>query len=63
MSIVIGNEELIDIKEFSKMVGLAVSTLKVKQRAKEIPAPLKLKARTLWKKSEIEEYINKKEAE
>jgi predicted DNA-binding transcriptional regulator AlpA len=47
----------IDSEEVAKKLGIAAITLQVKTRAKEIPLPIKLKTRILWKKSEIEAYL------
>jgi predicted DNA-binding transcriptional regulator AlpA len=49
--------EYLSLEEVAQELGIAGSTLKVKIRAKEVPLPIKLKARVLWKKSEIEEYL------
>jgi predicted DNA-binding transcriptional regulator AlpA len=53
----------IDSEEVAKMLGIAAITLQVKTRAKEIPLPIKLKTRILWKKSDIEAYLKKKKEE
>ena len=60
MDIIIDKEEFIDSEEVAKMLDIALSTLKVKVRAKEIPLPIKLKTYTFWHKTEIEEYLAKK---
>ena len=57
MDIIIDKEEFIDSEEVAKMLDIALSTLKVKVRAKEIPLPIKLKTYTFWRKSDIESYI------
>lgn len=63
MEVTINKEDFIDSEEVANLMGIALSTLQVKVRAKEMPLPIKLKTRTFWKRSEIEEYIakNKKE--
>lgn len=57
MKITIDNEGFIDAEEVARRLNIAVSTLQVKQRAKEIPLPIKLKTYTFWRESEIEEYL------
>ena len=61
MDIIIDKEEFIDSEEVAKMLDIALSTLKVKVRAKEIPLPIKLKTYTFWRKTEIEAYIKNKQ--
>ena len=50
-----------DSEDVAKQLKIALSTLKVKVRAKEVPLPIKLKTRVLWKKTDIEDYLEKEE--
>lgn len=59
MEVTINKEDFIDSEEVANLLGIALSTLQVKVRAKEIPLPIKLKTYTFWKRSEIEDYIAK----
>ncbi len=59
MDIIINKEEFIDSEEVAQKLGIALSTLKVKVRAREIPLPVKLKTYTFWKRAEIDEFIAK----
>lgn len=59
MNVVIDNEEFIDSEEVASRLKIALSTLKVKVRANEVPLPIKLKTYTFWRLSEIEEYLEK----
>jgi len=63
MKVTINEKKFIDSEEVANLLGIALSTLKVKVRAKEMPLPIKLKTRTFWKCSEIEEYIAKQKKE
>jgi predicted DNA-binding transcriptional regulator AlpA len=57
--IIIDGIEYLDLKEASSAIGVAEITLRTRVRAKEAPKPIKLKAVTYWKKSEIDEYLEK----
>lgn len=57
MSVLIENTEYLYKEEVAKKLGIAEPTLIVKIRAKEIPLPLKLRSKNLWKKSDIESYL------
>ena len=57
MNIIIDNEKFIDSEEVADRLDIALSTLKVKVRAKEIPLPIKLKTYTFWRESDIETYL------
>lgn len=63
MNITINKEDFIDSEEVAKLLGIALSTLQVKVRAKEIPLPIKLKTYTFWRKSDIEDYLRLQKAE
>ena len=60
MKIVIDGNNYIDLPEVARKLGIAESTLKVQVRAKEVPAPTKLKTYTFWKEKEIEAYLEAK---
>lgn len=60
MKIILEDEEFIDSEEVARQLKIALPTLKVRVRAKEVPLPIKLKTRVFWKKSEIDEYLRNK---
>ena len=57
--IIIDNNEYLDAEEVANIMDIAEITLRVRVRAKEAPKPIKLKTITYWKKSEIDEYLEK----
>lgn len=57
MSIVIEKNEYLYKDEVAKELKIAEPTLTVKIRAKEVPLPIKLKSKNIWKKSDIEKYL------
>lgn len=59
MSIFIENTEYLYAEEVAKKLGIAETTLKVRVRAKEMPLPIDLKSKNIWKLSDIDDYINK----
>jgi predicted DNA-binding transcriptional regulator AlpA len=59
MEIYIEGDTYLDSEEVAKKLGIAEITLQVRTRAKEIPLPIKLKSRIWWKKSQIDEYLEK----
>jgi predicted DNA-binding transcriptional regulator AlpA len=62
-SIIINGTEYLLLPDVSKMVGLKQSTLHEKMRYDRFPKPLKIDIRSVWKKSEIEEYMEKNRKE
>ena len=61
MKIILDGEALIDSEEVAKQLKIALPTLKIRIRAKEIPLPIKLKTRVFWKEANIREYLKNKE--
>ena len=70
MKFIVDDEEYVDLEEVVKMTGLSQANLYIKMRYKEFPQSKKkqvelkfLRKRALWKKSEIEEYIERTKKE
>ena len=63
MSILLDEAEYLYKEEVAKVLKISESTLKLKIRAKEVPLPIRLKSKNIWKKSEIEEYIERAKKE
>lgn len=59
MSIKINGEEYIYKKEFAEALGISMSTLVIKIRSKEVPLPIKLESTNIWKKSDIDSYLER----
>lgn len=57
MKIIIDGEEYITQDEVEKMIGAKRTTLATYVKYGTIPSPIKLSFRRLWKKHEIEEYL------
>ena len=53
------DEEYLYENEIMKLLKMSQSTVRLKVRAKEMPLPTRLKSKNLWKRSEIEEYLEK----
>lgn len=57
MNFVIDNEEYLTQEEVEQKVGLKQTALNTLVRFGHFPKPLKLEIRKLWKKSDIETYL------
>ena len=57
MHFCIDNEEYLTQEEVEKLIGLKQTALNTLVRFGHFPAPLKLEIRKLWKRSEVEAYI------
>ena len=55
--IILDGEEYIDLDEAAKLLNVSTTTVRIRNRDKEMPSPHKLKSLTYWKKSDIEAYI------
>lgn len=55
--IIFNGRKYLDIEETAKMLGCSKQTIRLKVRAKEMPAPTKFPAYTFWEESKIEEYL------
>ena len=57
MHFCIDNEEYLTQEEVEELIGLKQTALNTLVRFGHFPAPLKLEIRKLWKRSEVEAYI------
>ena len=62
MHFCIDNEEYLTQEEVEELVGLKQTSLNTLVRFGHFPAPLKLEIRKLWKRSEVEAYIESSES-
>lgn len=59
MKLIIDNEEYLTLEELEKKVNLKETSIYMRIRFGDFPAPKKFKIRQAWKKSDIEEYLEK----
>lgn len=59
MKFTINNEEYITLEEVEKLVGLKQTSINTRVRFGHFPKPVKFEIRMAWKKSDIDDYINK----
>ena len=57
MDIIINGTKYLLLRDVSEMVGLKQSTLYEKMRYNHFPKPLKVDIRSIWKLSDINEYL------
>lgn len=57
MRIIIDGEEYLKLEDVIKLTGLKQTNLYIKMKYNEFPKPENKKIRALWKKSEIDEYL------
>lgn len=60
MRFLIDNEEYLTQEEIEELIGLKQTALNTLVRFGHFPKPLKLEIRKLWKRSEVEAYIEAK---
>ena len=60
MRFLIDNEEYLTQEEIEELIGLKQTALNTLVRFGYFPKPLKLEIRKLWKRSEVEAYIESK---
>ena len=59
MQFVIDGEEYLTQDDLERLLNVKQTTINTLVRFGHMPAPLKLEVRKLWKRSEIEDYLNK----
>ena len=62
MRFCIDNKEYLTQEEVEALIGIKQTTLNTLVRFGHFPAPLKLEIRKLWKRSEVEAYIESLES-
>jgi predicted DNA-binding transcriptional regulator AlpA len=64
MNIVVGGEEYVELEDVLKITGINQTALYIKVKYNEFPKPERIvvptpRKRSLWKRSEIDEYLEK----